>query len=326
MNSGSSFDRSLASSFQQSPAGWFQHKMWEPQAQWPRADSHIHLVRRDGDSTWATARAESGTSYNEPVQYNTYCETYGVEAVLVVSVGAQNDQYVADAAKQYSWCRGMAAFEPATLTVQALEALSSVFLDASPGRIAGIALRSTGGAEALAAVDPAVWRWIDRRRWLISQNNSGEGWLSWLPVLQAHPSLRLLIAHCGLPEQSPPSERDAPAAAEIYAQRLSSVTALAQYPGPRVKLSGFYAVAAPSHDFPHRGAWGVVQVLLRAYGVERCCWGSDFTPVLSHLSFPQTFDLFSRMPFLSEEDRRMIEGGNLLKMLSDIDGVAAAKL
>ena len=185
----SGFDRSLASSFLKSPAGWYPHKMWPQQAAWPRADSHIHLVR--DDYAWATARAKAGTSYDEPVLYNGYCEMYGVEAVLVVSVRPENDQYVADAAKQYKWCRGMAAFEPATLTVSALENLSSVFLPDSPGKIAGIALRSAGGAKALSSVDSGVWEWIDRRRWLISQNNSGDGWLSWLPILEKHPNLRL---------------------------------------------------------------------------------------------------------------------------------------
>eukprot|EP01052_Picozoa_sp_SAG31_P010629 SAG31_NODE_586_length_13839_cov_22.698544_13_plen_327_part_00 len=322
--SSSSFDRSSASSFQRSPAGWYKHEMWTSKAPWPRADSHIHLVR-PGDRGWADARAEAGTQYNEPVQYNTFCEEYGVEAVLVVSVGTENDRYVADAGKQYSWCRGLAAFEPASLTVAALEALSDVFLAGSPGKIAGIALSSAGGGEALAAVDAAVWEWIDRRCWLISQNNSGPGWLNWLPILKAHPTLRLLIAHCGLPEQSPPSEREIPAPPEVYAERLAEVLALAQFAGPRVKLSGFYALAAPTHDFPHRGAWGLVEALLTSFGVERCCWGSDFTPVLSHLTFPQTFDLFSRMPFLTDADRKQIEGGNLLKLLGDVvvvDGVA----
>lgn len=59
-----------------------------------------------------------------------------------------------------------------------------------------------------------------------------------------------------------------------------------------MKLSGFYALAAPSHDFPHTQAWGYVETLLEAFGVERLLWGSDFSPALSHLSFPQVNCLF----------------------------------
>ena len=100
--------------------------------------------------------------------------------------------------------------------------------------------------------------------------------------------------------------------------------ALAEFPGPRVKLSGFYAL--PSHDFPHAAAWGYVVALLKAFGAGRLCFGSDFSPCLSHLSFPQTIDLFARMPFLSPADRELIEGGNLLGMLEDVDGSEAARL
>ena len=59
--------------------------------------------------------------------------------------------------------------------------------------------------------------------------------------------------------------------------------------------------------------------MLEAFGVERLLWGSDFSPALSHLSFPQTLDLFDRMPFLSTDDRRQVEGANLLALLADLD-------
>ena len=316
-------------SFESNPADWFETMA---AARWPRADSHIHLVRPDGDRGWAEQRKREGTTYNEPVQYNTFAQKYGVEAVLVVSVGADNDGYIAEAGRRYSWCRGLASFEPAQLTVPRLEALSSTFSPDSAGKLAGIALSAVGGAEALAAVDPTVWAYIDKRRWLISQNNSKDGWLMWLPVLHSFPTLRLLIAHCGLPGASPESERDDPAPPDVYARRLASVLQLSRFPGPRVKLSGFYALTNPSHDFPHRGAWGLVEALMAAFGVERLLWGSDFSPVLGHLSFPQTIDLFQRMPFLSVDDRRQIEGENLLTLLAEIDGSslhaeeAAAKL
>lgn len=85
-----------------------------------------------------------------------------------------------------------------------------------------------------------------------------------------------------------------------------------------VKLSGFYAVTEPGHDYPHRGAWPYVQVLLDAFGASRLLWGSDFAPSLEHLSFPQTFSLFESMPFLSAEDRRVIQGANLLRLLDAV--------
>ena len=38
----------------------------------------------------------------------------------------------------------------------------------------------------------------------------------------------------------------------------------------QVKLSGFYALTTPSHAYPHTAAFGYVQLLLEAFGAERC--------------------------------------------------------
>ena len=99
---------------------------------------------------------------------------------------------------------------------------------------------------------------------------------------------------------------------------MADVTALAEFTGPRVKLSGFYALTEPGYDYPHRAAWPYVESLLEAYGVERLLWASDYSPCLDHLTFPQTFGLFSHMPFLSDSDRAQIEGANLLAMLDEV--------
>jgi L-fuconolactonase len=126
----------------------------------------------------------------------------------------------------------------------------------------------------------------------------------WLKILQRHGELRLIVSHLGLPprvSESPP-EREARRA-------MADVLALAEFPEVRVKLSGFYALTDPGYDYPHRAAWPYVEALLGRYSVERLLWASDFSPCLDWVTFPQTFDLFSKMPFLSKADRSRIEGG-----------------
>ena len=109
-------------------------------------------------------------------------------AVTVVSVGEPNNSFLAGAAADYNWIRPLAAVDPDQLTVRRLEELAAEF---PTGVLAGIALSSAGGGEGLAAVPAAAWQWLVARRWLISQNNRGDGWLDWQPVLRAHPELRL---------------------------------------------------------------------------------------------------------------------------------------
>ena len=96
---------------------------------------------------------------------------------------------------------------------------------------------------------------------------------------------------------------------------MRQVVDLAVYPGVRVKLSGFYALTSPGHDFPHQAAWPYVEQLVDAFSSSRLLWASDFSPCLDWVTFPQTIDVVNRMPFLSEGAVAEITGGNLLALL-----------
>jgi len=125
--------------------------------------------------------------------------------------------------------------------------------------------------------------------------------------------MRLLVSHLGLP----PAVSTAPDEAAAR-QALKDVLAWPTSRAFHVKLSGFYALTQPGYDYPHRAAWPYVETLLTAFGSTRLLWGSDFSPSLEWLSFPQTFGLFQAMPFLNDADRERIEGGNLLTLLTEM--------
>ncbi len=249
-------------------------------------------------------------------RYDRLATTHGIAKVFVASVDNENDEFIAAAAQTYEWCRPAAFFTPSTLSTAALESLESKY---GSGTFTGIAMYlSEADSDALLAVDSAVWQWLIRRHWLVSCNNSGTGWAAWVQILRLCPTLRLLASHMGLPGAAPAHERTEPASAEECESRLGQhLLELAQFPGPRVKLSAFYSSTAPSHDFPHVQAFGYVQALLKHFGAARLCWGSDFSPCLFHVSFQQTIDVLARMSFLTAADRRLIEGENLLELLQD---------
>jgi predicted TIM-barrel fold metal-dependent hydrolase len=113
---------------------------------------------------------------------------------------------------------------------------------------------------------------------------------------------------------------------DAYKARLGQLLELARFPGPRVKLSGFYGATSPAtHDFPHRQAWGFIEALLDAFGAHRLLFGSDFSPALKHVTF-QTLDVFRLMPFLSEHERRLIEGANLIALLDEAAASSSNRL
>jgi L-fuconolactonase len=136
---------------------------------------------------------------------------------------------------------------------------------------------------------------------------------SWHGVLERFPQLRLLVSHLGLPPAvaSPPSPDQADRA-------MQAVSRLARYPAVSVKLSGFYALSSPGHDYPHESAWLYVEQLVRVFGCNRLLWGSDFSPCLDWVTFPQTVNLFEKMPFLKPPDVARITGGNLLALLDEV--------
>ncbi len=253
---------------------------------------------------------------DEVTLYQGLARQYGVQQVLAVGYEGEkwavgNNRYLSRLAASLPWLRPVAfVAEPAKLQLATLEnwrqesfvGLSFYCFDAS--QIA-----------SLGQVSPEIWRWLAAQRWLVSVNSRGEHWAAWLPLLERQPDLRLLVSHLGLP----PAVSEVPAEAAAR-QALKDILALARFPGVQVKLSGFYALAQPGYDYPHQAAWPYVEILLAAFGSTRLLWGSDFSPSLEWLSFPQTFGLFKAMPFLNEADRERIEGGNLLALLAEVSG------
>jgi predicted TIM-barrel fold metal-dependent hydrolase len=173
-------------------------------------------------------------------------------------------------------------------------------------------LEDQATAAAAANTPDEVWSWMTDRRFLISVNACGNIWRVWRPILERHAKLRVLISHMG----SPPARTKPPTLAA--AQKLMTpVTDLAAFPGVHVKLSGFYGSSQPEHDYPHSGTWAYAQTLIQKFGVSRLLWGSDFTPALMRVSFPQTLDVLKHLPGLSTADRRRIEGSNLRRLIDE---------
>ena len=276
-----------------------------------RADAHIHLFA-DGYQNPSFA-SRPGVSIDEAACYESLSRDHDVAAALVIGFAgedwcADNNSHLADQVKVHDWIHPLA--HVAVDAVPGVEQLENLQRDG----FVGISLYLyDGDAARIADWSDESWGWLDERNWLVSVNADSDGWSSWTGVLARFPGLRLLISHLGEPPAStvPPE----PGAA---VQALKTVTDLATYPKVSVKLSGFYAVSTPGHDYPHVAAWPYVEQLLTAFGSNRLVWGSDFSPSLDWVTFPQTIDLFEKMPFLDHHDVDAITGKNLLALLSEV--------
>jgi predicted TIM-barrel fold metal-dependent hydrolase len=240
-------------------------------------------------------------------------ESAGIEQALVVGYegapwAAGNNRYLAEQVAIHSWIKPVAyVSDPARLDERALAGWQK-------DRFVGVSMYLFGDdVSALEPVSDEVWAWIARKHWLVSVNSTGEHWTAWVPILERHPELTLLVSHLGLPNPV----TDAPDMTTAR-HELATVCSLAHYAGVHVKLSGFYALTKPGYGYPHRAAWPYVEVLLEAFGSSRLLWGSDYSPSLEWVSFPQTYALLDDMPLLNEADRRRIEGENLLALLARV--------
>lgn len=278
-----------------------------------RADAHIHLFEGGFRGSFT---GRPGVQVDESACYDSLARDHAVRAALIVGYAARpwcadNNAWIARQARTYAWARPLAYVEPADPpTVARLDRWRREgFVGLS------MYITDSGRADALRGVPDDLWGWLEERRWMVSVNSRGELWRAWGPILERHGALRLLASHLGQPPRvAHPPELPAARAA------LEPVLALAEHPGPRVKLSGFYSITDPGHDYPHRTAWPYVRALLERFGAERLLWASDYTPCLDSVTFPQACAVVEHMPFLAERDRHAIVGGSLLRLLDEQQG------
>jgi predicted TIM-barrel fold metal-dependent hydrolase len=270
-----------------------------------RADAHIHLFEGGFQGSFTS---RPGVHVDEPACYESFMADHDITAALVVGFALQdwcatNNAYLARQVVQRPWVYPTAFVNPADPP-----SVASLELWKSQGFV-GITNYTFADADppALAAVNDDVWRFCAANHWLVSVNSRGEKWSAWRSILDHHPDLRLLVSHLGLPPRvgEPPTDVSA----------MRPIVELARYAQVRVKLSGFYALSDPGYDYPHRAAWPYVESLIKAFGCDRLLWASDFSPCLNALSFPQTLGVIEQIPFFTADDRRKIEGDNLLALL-----------
>ena len=276
-----------------------------------RADAHIHLFA--GGFRYKSFASRPGVTIDEAACFASLAREHNVTAALVIGYGGEdwcteNNEHLAEQSKRYDWIRPVAYIaNDALLTDQDLE-------NWQQQGFVGVSLYVSGDdVERLERIPDIAWRWLEQRKWLVSVNSEGDAWRAWESVLARFPELRLLVSHLGQPAvaSSAPGRQQA-------AEALRPVIELAKFPGVHVKLSGFYALTAPGHDYPHQAAWAYVEQLVESFSCNRLLWGSDFIPCLDWITYPQTLDVFGKIPFLSEADVAQITGGNLLALLTKI--------
>jgi predicted TIM-barrel fold metal-dependent hydrolase len=120
-------------------------------------------------------------------------------------------------------------------------------------------------------------------------------------IAARHPNLRIIVDHMGI--MGPHSVDDG------IAPWIDGTVAMAKYPNVYVKVSAVPGYS--SQPYPHANLNKYVQKIVRAFGPERCFWGSDLSRMLEKckLTYGQCVEQFSKhMDFLSDTDKDWVMG------------------
>ena len=125
-------------------------------------------------------------------------------------------------------------------------------------------------------------------------------------LAQKNPNTQLVIDHVGLDQPHVPPVGDSPFA------DLDAVVELAALDNVAIKISG--ACTLSKLGFPYEDIWEPLGKLFKAYGFERCMWGTDWTRAVELLSYAQGVESFRVTDSLSETERSKLMGGSLIKI------------
>jgi predicted TIM-barrel fold metal-dependent hydrolase len=126
------------------------------------------------------------------------------------------------------------------------------------------------------------------------------------PLLARFPPVRVVVDHL-----------NNPAPAEGLGQpAFQALLALAGLPHVYVKLSGFHHWCR--ERYPYREGMPFVEAALRAFGADRCMWGSDFPHVLAGCGYVRNRHLLPReASFLSKAGMEAVMGGTAKRLWFD---------
>ena len=125
-------------------------------------------------------------------------------------------------------------------------------------------------------------------------------------LARRNPNTQVVIDHVGLRQPFAP-----PVPPDPFAE-LPTVLSLAAYDNVAIKISG--ACTLSRQPFPYPDIWESLGQIFKAFGFDRCLWGTDWTRAVDLLTYEQGVEAFRVTNQLSEAERSALMGGSLAKI------------
>jgi predicted TIM-barrel fold metal-dependent hydrolase len=90
-----------------------------------------------------------------------------------------------------------------------------------------------------------------------------------------------------------------------------------------IKYSGMGNVAAPDQEYPYTDLQAIPRALATTFGAERMVWGSDYPVSRRYMTYRQALSLLTRHGPFEAEERQLVLGGNMLRLIEERAGNAS---
>lgn len=123
-----------------------------------------------------------------------------------------------------------------------------------------------------------------------------------------NPNTSVVVDHLGILQPFEPPVPDEPWL------ELPGLLRLAELDNVSVKVSG--ACTLSREPFPFDDIWEPIRMVIDAFGIERCMWGTDWTRAISLVTYAEATDAFRETDALTEHEKSMLMGGTLQRIFA----------
>ena len=125
-------------------------------------------------------------------------------------------------------------------------------------------------------------------------------------LAKTYPNTQLVIDHLGLEQPFIPPPPEDPFS------DIGQVIEFSKFDNVAIKISG--ACTLSHRPFPYDDIWEPLERIFKAFGFERCMWGTDWTRAVELLTYEQGVESFRLTDSISGNERNMLMGGALSKI------------
>ncbi|MAT08363.1 MAG: hypothetical protein CL707_04570 [Chloroflexi bacterium] len=125
-------------------------------------------------------------------------------------------------------------------------------------------------------------------------------------LAKTYPNTQLVIDHLGLEQPFIPPPPEDPFS------DIGQVIEFSKFDNVAIKISG--ACTLSHRPFPYDDIWEPLERIFKAFGFERCMWGTDWTRAVELLTYEQGVESFRLTDSISDNERNMLMGGALSKI------------